>query len=442
MNVGHILKRSLRRFIKSNQKESPSESLIPSFFRRLNSWIGCEDRQTAAQEPSLITDDLPLVLPGFPRDLQSRMSKIIEEVKTSALSNHELLAIEDDLIEQVSTESLHFDTDVGLAQLERIALYTGLLRLAGRCRQRLHRSVRCQIQAEPSSLVDELVVDLHSISTYREYARSAGRPDHLVAEVISYMKLIDPIGKTQNTTEPVVKNGKYDGHYRSFVQGKEVAVVGPGVPTSENGEEIDSFEVIVVLGYIGRDRLPNQKVCGSKVDVSYYGDGNATRYRPLPAYGLALNELSFACFKSEDHKNCAPLAEHRKRLFFRPRHWFLGSPFMAQNAIYDLILHSPRCVKLFNTNLYCSSHPHHEFYRMAKPNEKLPRSLWVPVGPRGFGHHNLISNFRFSQGLYRTGALQADSDLKVVLEMGLDAFLAAVQHHQVIEPRSVWLAQR
>ena len=67
--------------------------------------------------------------------------------------------------------------------------------------------------------------------------------------------------------------------YRKFLEGKNVALVGPAksIESSLNGKKIDSHDVVVRLNYA---KIKDIKASGSRTDVIYY-DGSLHEYKNI-----------------------------------------------------------------------------------------------------------------------------------------------------------------
>ena len=432
-----LLRKGLKRVAGGMEKSQSAGELAQDFLSHLNAWMQCREVEECLRSPTRLKSAACKVFESLGRGLRSDFAELIGQIKTRALSNEELLQHEDGFIDDISHQHLDPSCLDALITLEKAALRIGLLRLASECRETLHLNIRDQLRVSCHRLCDRMVVDLQSVTAFREYLSISEIPERDRRDLVSYLRLID-LEYTGDTPRESVEQDNEMPEFKELIRGKEVAVVGPGVPSLPNGSEIDSFDLVVILGYIGRERLPTANICGSRADLSYYGDFNATQYSTLPEYSAALAELRVASFKSPAHKDRAPLSVDRKRLFERPSRWLAGTPFMAQNAIYDLALHAPKRLKLLNTDLFSSSLTHHDLYQEV-PTCKS--TLWWPTFLAGFSRHNLISNFRFTRALYEANRLEADRDLATVLQMKQKCFLERVQKFRVLQPREAWLLQ-
>lgn len=242
-----------------------------------------------------------------------------------------------------------------------------------------------------------------------------------------------------NFSQNVVNNfiNNEDDIFFQEIKGKNIAIVGPSITKNIKNNDIDAFDIVVRIGYKGKKFLPQHKYCGSKTDISYYGDYNYRMYVE-EKNAFFLKDISWAIFKSIiQHEKINVDINVKIRTFNKFKYYFTGSPRMAENAIYDLLNFSPLKIKVFNVNFYCSSTKHHENYaptsreradyrmKYGVPNYKL----WQ--GHTNWAHHDLLSNINFVRNLWLNGNIEVDTECAKILKMTNDEYLCEMERLHV-----------
>lgn len=228
-----------------------------------------------------------------------------------------------------------------------------------------------------------------------------------------------------------------DRQYANYLEGKTVAVVGPAPSNEDLGSEIDSYDVVIQLNYLGYKKMPPTKSHGSKVNVSYYAGIGEPYYKNDFSF---IQELDFGVFKDNINKmnefdrnkyNPIPKTllelQNTRVLFNAYKYWFNGThgPNMIQATIFDLLHFHPYRIKVFNTNFYVGGHFGNYF-------DIIPWSRPTPKnGFRGFAVHDLISQLRFTRQLWKSNIIDIDTSCEKVLCMSDDKYLALMEHIHV-----------
>lgn len=213
-----------------------------------------------------------------------------------------------------------------------------------------------------------------------------------------------------------IKNnlGFYD-----YLRDKSVAIVGPAASEIYNGEEIDSFDVVVRFSYSGKPEASDVCKVGRKVHISYYANVNAARVNNLQCKGFHA-DLNFVVFKSIKHKFQRELLEGGKgrMLFSLNPHLLVGSANLLQLALFDLIHFPVKNIKVFNFNLFLAKILHDDGYMTQRDRSEHKYKLFEDV----FAHHNMFCNYNFTRNLWNNGLIEVDDVSRNVLELGPEGY--------------------
>ena len=214
---------------------------------------------------------------------------------------------------------------------------------------------------------------------------------------------------------------QFTSSFDDLVRGKAVALVGGADVGLEQGEEIDSFDVVVRMNMAnpsGGTTAASQR--GKRTTVSYYTYALARLRSHEIGNALAAGDLKAAVVHNHAHVcnllNAAcgkPLARINASY---TSHVFMGFPLSAQRIVLDLLPFAPSRIKVFNCDFYLGSNAHHKGY--VELNPLMPAKL---------AHHDLLRNLRLAKKLYALAQIETDSRLAEILAMDDDSFVSALQ---------------
>ena len=231
-----------------------------------------------------------------------------------------------------------------------------------------------------------------------------------------------------------------DTEYLNLIANKSVAIVGPASVSISNGNEIDQFDVIVRLGYKGRNY--DTEKFGKNTDISYYSIANYKMYIANQKEQY-LSDLKFAAFKNDAYLRSVNKALLNKcRIFYKNKYFVVGSPTMIQNAVYDLLLFNPNKIKIFNTNFYFSDKTHYQKY-LPTNKERISYinnrgydyySLWANqiYDTGGFAHHDLVSQLNFIRNLWKSKRINVDETCENILKITNKEYLKKMEKIYII----------
>lgn len=203
--------------------------------------------------------------------------------------------------------------------------------------------------------------------------------------------------------------------FSDFIKGKKIAIVGP-VPSGEkSGPEIDSFDIVVRINYLGPESMPGVEDFGKKTHVVYYNAEHSERIYQLNEHRF-LAGPRYAMFPSGRFLFQRDLIKHgRGRVFRKNEYFFNGINNMVQNIVYDLVVYGPSRIKIFHTNFYLSKKLYHSAYTSS-------HELSFPV----LAEHDLLSQLHFIRNLWRSGVVEVDDTCASVLRLSSEEYMSQI----------------
>ena len=214
---------------------------------------------------------------------------------------------------------------------------------------------------------------------------------------------------------------QFTSSFDEMVRGKSVALVGGADVGLEQGQEIDSFDVVVRMNMANPSGgISEAAKRGTKTTVSYYTYALAQRRSHEIENALKAGDLKAAVLHNHIHV-CNLLNAACEKPLTRinvsyTSHVFMGLPLSAQRIVLDLLPFAPARIKAFNCDFYLGSSVHHKGYVEL-----------TPLMPAKLAHHDLLRNLRLAKKLYALAHVETDSRLTEILAMDDDSFVSALQ---------------
>jgi tetratricopeptide (TPR) repeat protein len=221
--------------------------------------------------------------------------------------------------------------------------------------------------------------------------------------------------------------------FQEYIRGKSVAIVGPAPTGALDGEEIDSFDVIIRFNYRGEQSMGDAGEYGTKTHISLY---NAHTIRYFVAYNQLdiLSNLDF-CLIRRPRYDLDDLGwdKNKIRLIYETDNIFYKSLNGVPAVLFDVLLQGADKVKLFKTNFYLTTQHHFEKYRGRSETDfaDFPlRKIQTVVA-----NHDLISQVIFTQNLWKAGLVHADEQCCTVLNLSEIDYLSSIKNTLIKECR-------
>ncbi|MDQ2701605.1 MAG: hypothetical protein M3Y70_02075 [Pseudomonadota bacterium] len=205
-----------------------------------------------------------------------------------------------------------------------------------------------------------------------------------------------------------------DRAYRNLVKGKRIAVVCPGRSEAGQGQEIDSFELVVRTNFHGPEAIDgNAAHGGSRCDISYYNRQHFRSKAGQVREGLSGSRLRFLVARDHYFNR---MSTYMSGIPARKR-WscgliFGGRGFALAHIANDLLAFEPSETKIFCADFFLGSDPHYRGYFDDAIDVREAYLLHDPVATLGF-----------LEGLWRNGYIAADPTLERILRLDGDAFV-------------------
>ena len=226
------------------------------------------------------------------------------------------------------------------------------------------------------------------------------------------------------TVDKAGKDGKSEQLFSELVSGKIVALVGPGHPRGEYGDEIDSTDTVARVKFVGVENLPAQKFHGSRCNLAYQPALSVlAEYEELGVNIDYYENIDLFVSTSELSEFCA------KPIF----NIDTSIPMYRTTAVSGIVLlcqlirASPKALVVYGYDFRADrkqySNAARDFYKhngslIGNPyhgfdSEDLP--AWIIACD--FGEHDFVSNFCFAQNLYKVGLFDIEPYGKSILEL-------------------------
>lgn len=218
---------------------------------------------------------------------------------------------------------------------------------------------------------------------------------------------------------------KYDStnaNFSKYLSGKSVAIVGPSPVKSNNGEEIDNFDVVIRPNFQKKSNVPHEKY-GKRTNVVYYNRNRVKLY--LDEILKVISELDWVVFRTQSDINSFKSRELGKlcRVSSVANHLlFLDSYLQGIPVILnDVIQFAPSRIKVFSTNFFCSQEQYSNNY---KPTY-IPQNL--AVAAHALRIHEPFAGFSFMKNLFNRGLFEGDETTSEILRLSRNQYAKKLQ---------------
>ena len=224
--------------------------------------------------------------------------------------------------------------------------------------------------------------------------------------------------------DATVQVGASEELFYQLVKGKRVALVGPGHPRGEYGDEIDATDTVARVKFVGVKNLPPQKFHGSRCNIAYQAAvGVLAEYMGL---GLKIDYYEnidlMVSSSALSQFRAIPILNIESTIPM-----YRTTPVSGIIILYQLIKASPKKLMVYGYDFRADrkqySNAARDFYKDNGPLighpypgfefEDLPQ--WIIASD--FGEHDFVSNFCFAQNLYKAGLFDIEPYGKSILEL-------------------------
>ena len=198
-------------------------------------------------------------------------------------------------------------------------------------------------------------------------------------------------------------NNENENTFSSLIENKTIALVGPSYSKEEQGNEIDTYDLVIRLNAFENHKHEFKKYIGSKTNIVYLNGGEFTKFEKGKKTEFLKN--SFLCsrksFSEEFQKK--NIRATRKLNF----NLFGGNGFV-QDVIIDLLHFKIKEIKVFNVDFTLNSKMYTPSY--TKPNQVSQKEAYYRQSKVDF-----FSNINFMRLLLLNNTIMVDNNLKILL---------------------------
>jgi hypothetical protein len=213
-----------------------------------------------------------------------------------------------------------------------------------------------------------------------------------------------------------------DIEYFNLIKHKSISIVGPADLNYDNGETIDSFDLVVRPIYNANQSL-NQNFYGKRTDISYYNFGFISQFPKKIKHASKI--LKFINLKVKDQKVYEKNKNYRIFKLIDP-FYFNGSGNSIPNIVFDLMFFSPRKIKIFNSTLYLGKSLYgkdFQIYNSRKLNrEKLLYKIRI---------HDPLSQFIFLKTIWLKKLIFFDNFGSNVIKKTVNEYATELQNPEL-----------
>jgi glycosyltransferase involved in cell wall biosynthesis len=198
--------------------------------------------------------------------------------------------------------------------------------------------------------------------------------------------------------------------FRRYLTGKSVAVVGPAPARAMDGEEIDTYDLVVRMNWWSPNKTQNSKIYGSRTDLSLY---NAHTIRLLTKRGQ-LHQLEESFDFVLTRKPSFRVSNGSARKINDNPSVFYKSLNALPSIVFDALLCGAKNVKLFHATFYMGITHHDISYRQKVGKAPLlPLRNYQPI----MANHCLLAQIKQCNYLKETTLLDNSMSVRCAMDL-------------------------
>jgi hypothetical protein len=204
--------------------------------------------------------------------------------------------------------------------------------------------------------------------------------------------------------------------FQEYVRGKSIALVGPSPSALTDGEEIESFDLILRLNYSYDGKGCDANTKGTRTDLSYFMREHGDAFLAEQS-GILPIGLKWAVMKDPEHKHkTVKSSEQRVRELegIEERSMAFHASYTAvQCVLIDLLRYSVSRIKVFHCDLFLTVMRSPGY----TPKTVNRESSWQQKLDVNKSFHDPCTNFLLLRSLFYNGKIDADFGLHKVLSL-------------------------
>ena len=226
---------------------------------------------------------------------------------------------------------------------------------------------------------------------------------------------------------------KRDIEFARYIHNKNVAIIGPADVGTEDGEEIDSYDVVVRFNHKKPINMYDAAFKGSRCDVVYFNGAQTNSFLISNPDGFPIDEVRYFVTKSEKKLRKAEKFFDDKfvndeiicRASKKIDDVFINGTLNAvPQTLVDILRFRPASVKIFHVDFMLTVNRTKGYYpeswkRESEMKESFLRSISIL--------HDPLTQYKFMNILYEKKMYVPDSKLFSVLKLGEVEFMRELE---------------
>ena len=246
--------------------------------------------------------------------------------------------------------------------------------------------------------------------------------------ILNFLRVIFDSSKNPLDIKMVNKlDTNQDQIFRKFVENKKIVIVGPAPVRNQDGDNIDTADIVLRTNY----KMGDPIIKGSKCDINYFNLETAQHIsnkgclewpsRTSWIVGKARSYMEIILKRlSSDGIDVGNLnVRTLKRVDFG---LFNGSLSLIQNIIVDLSRYNPRDIFLYHFDVMLSKDRIVGYYTDVNNNEELRLKML-----KCFPGHDPVTQFLILKFFWKLNFIKGDSRFEEVISMDAEDYMKNMQ---------------
>lgn len=211
-----------------------------------------------------------------------------------------------------------------------------------------------------------------------------------------------------------VNTPEADEAFAELLRGRSIAIVGPVENGLRNGDEIDSFDVVIRTNFLpaSTDRERAESF-GTRTDVSYFNGVASQMLTGEIEAAVASGALRMIVLRPFNYVLDRSMIKRPGDLRYNPSESTVllrAKSFGVQRIMHDVLRYSPARVKVFNIDFFLSRNAYNKGYKA--------RELLADSDPFYLGSgHDYRGDFIFTKRLRDVGLVSCDDEVNRLLDL-------------------------
>lgn len=362
----------------------------------------------------------------------------IKFITTAILPDTESLTIQSELIQHLRNEPVEHVHWWWWLHIYCLAIRVGLWNLGFNLRQAAASAAITENSNNASipDLVARLAVYLErrdELSFSKHIKLLESRSFELAQSLITTKNLY----YAQNLSAPLISDDlPEDKDFRQFVKGKRIAVVGPAKSNSNDGAEIEAFDIVVRCNF--RRSIPDleKQAKGTRCDVSYFNLEQVRHFVDkedvdwpesiewIVCSSKPVCDQLISKIRASDKGGFIKLPKQRERLERLNRVYFNTTATAIPKIIIDLCRFEPEHIKVFHADLMLTVNRNKGYLPADWNWEANMKQIFLRISS---GLHDPLTQYYLLRNFWQNGLITGDTRFEQVMEMGDMEYMIQMQ---------------